>query len=333
MPTRSQRTACRRVVQWYMRLHYGAACDPGSAEMFTSRAHLGHFAVDRARVRAGDPQALFQLLIAVAMFQRRQDTQIMKILRGISRRDMSELTDPWRLLRLADDAGCPHLASSTALHGECDLTKVDGAGTCGQAPRIGCAPKRHTVMLKRYGDFGKLPTSAALMLREADARDLAHAFRSILNEVQGATARAVAMEALVCRVWHVHEKLAAMYLSLLTNPDPHLGFGTFSEGIDWRYFVAIDSNVTNFLQWISYGGAPTYSARRAFVRELSRRIELSEVNPRLRGTNPRVIQQALYLFASSTNRRALDADCSRLGASACRSCPRPLVSLCPLAQE
>jgi len=207
--------------------------------------------------------------------------------------------------------------------------KADSAGCVAKWAWM-CVTPWSRINLAKHTDFGKMPTSAALVVREAGAADLSAAFRKIINEARGPRARARAMEELVCRVWHVHQKLAAMYLALLTNPDPHLGFGTFTDGIDWRHFVVVDSNVTNFLEWIGYRGYSTYDARRAFVRALAAEIDLGRLDAMFSGTNPRLTQQAFYIFASATNRRAIDRDCSHLGPTACVACPRPVATLCPL---
>jgi hypothetical protein len=94
--------------------------------------------------------------------------------------------------------------------------------------------------------------------------------------------------------------------------------------------VVIDSNVDLFLSSIGYRGHGTYAARRGFVRSLAERIDLRRLNPRLRSFNPRLVQQAMYLFMSATNRRAARRDCSHEGARACRACPAALRSRCPV---
>ena len=74
----SQVTATKAVVRWYLENHFRRPSDPGVIEMFCDSERVGAFAVDRRAVRAGDGRALFRLLVATAMFQRRQDVQVVE---------------------------------------------------------------------------------------------------------------------------------------------------------------------------------------------------------------------------------------------------------------
>jgi hypothetical protein len=226
---------------------------------------------------------------------------------------------------------CPHLATNLALQEICDLTKnAARVGVCTANASVPCDLKVHTVLLKRYGHFGKVPTSAALMLREAGASGIAELKRHVLRQTSDPHARAVTLEAVLCRAWRVSSKIACMYLSALTAPDLAPGAPAWSRGIDWTHFVVVDSNVDAFLVSIGYGGPRSYDARRRFVQEVARGVDLAGLRPRLRRYNPRLVQQAMYLFMSSANRRASTRDCSRDGPSACRVCPSVLRSRCRL---
>ena len=168
-PSPSQVHATTAVVRWYLERYFGTSGDPGVAARFCEPGRIGAFAVAPAALAAGESTALFRLLVATAMFQRRQDVQIQRILRGIRRADGVELTSARRLLKLVDDAPCAFLKTNADLLGACDLSKdpVSKEGRCDANPAAPCHLKRHTVLLKRYGHFGKVPTSLALMLREA----------------------------------------------------------------------------------------------------------------------------------------------------------------------
>lgn len=303
--------------------------------MFCDRARVGAFAVERSALRAGDGRALFRLLVATSMFQRRQDVQILRILRGISRRDADEIADAGRLLRLVDRCACPNIRSTIALTERCDLSKDErtGEGTCAANPDVACHLKRHTVLLKRYGHFGKVPTSLALMVREAGGPDLAAVRRGVLRRISDPLARARALEAELSRAWRVNRKIASMFLSAVTNPDLSRGLSPWSRGIDWTYFVVVDSNVDLFLASIRYRGGSSYDARREFVGALAREIDLSKLDPSLHAFNPRVVQQAMYLFMSVANRRAAPVDCMHLGPAVCAKCPTSLSVRCPVRQR
>lgn len=330
-PRASQVAATKAVVRWYLEHHFRRPSDPGVVEMFCDPSRVGAFAVDRGALRAGDGRALFQLLVATAMFQRRQDVQILRILRGIWAADAAELCDADRLLALVDGSSCEHMRTTRSLAETCDLDKAQGTreGCCAANPSVPCHMKRHTVLLKRYGHFGKVPTSIALTVRESGAGDLPGLRQFVLKRERDPLARARALEEELSRAWRVNQKIASMFLSMITNPDLSQGLAPWSRGIDWTYYVVIDSNVDLFLASIGYRGMGTYDARRDFVRELARTIDLTEFYDRLQPYNPRLVQQAMYLFMSLANRRAAETDCMHLAPAPCATCPSAVRRRCP----
>jgi hypothetical protein len=331
LPTRPQLVATHAVVAWYVARHFGTAADPGTLATFTDPARVGAFAVTIHDLRREEPAALFRLLVATTLFQRQRDLQILRILREMADADVAEIGDARRLGDLADGCACPHASRLESLLTACDLTKdAEGRGTCGARPGTRCHLKRHTVALRRYGHFGKVPTSAALLLRELGVGSLGELRARVLREVADPHERALRLEAYLCRSWRISQKIAAMYVSLLANPD--LGIGVWSEGLDWAHFTVIDSNVDLFLESIGYSGRSSYNARREFVCALARRIDLTTLDMRLAAYNPRVVQQALYLFMSVSNRRELASDCaSEIGA--CAACPSRLRRRCLLRHD
>ncbi len=330
-PSARQVRITSAVVGWYLKTYFRTRDDPGVTAMFCDRTRVGAFAIDRADLARRDDRALFRLLMAMTMFQRRQDVQILRILRGIRRADVEELTSPRRLLRLVDQGKCGHLLSTEALHDRCDLGKdpVTRTGCCTQNPTVGCHLKRHTVLLKRYGHFGKVPTSLALVLREANAAGVADLRRAVFRRERDPLLRAQAMEAALSRAWRVNQKIASMFLSAVSNPDLG-GTASWARGMDWTYFVVVDSNVDLFLASIGYRGGRSYDARRNFLRALAAKIDLQTHRPGIRSYNPRIVQQAAYLFMSTANRRAADADCTHIGPRRCATCPPLLAERCPV---
>jgi hypothetical protein len=97
--------------------------------------------------------------------------------------------------------------------------------------------------------------------------------------------------------------------------------------------VVVDSNVDLFLASIGYRGGRSYDARREFIRELAREIDVSEFAPALHRFNPRIVQQAMYLFMSAANRRAAASDCMHRGEAACSTCPRAVRTRCPVGRR
>lgn len=333
-PTRQQVASVRAIVTWYLDLYHGTRHDPGLLSMFCDPKRVGAFAVTPAELRREDPNALFRMLVAATMFQRRQDVQIMRVLRGLSTEDVAEIGKPKRLLTMVDSTACQHLKSNQALRTGCDLSKhhVTRQGQCSANPNVQCHLKRHTVLLRRYGHFGKVPTSAALALREAGAASLGELRRKILRSAVDPGERSRLLEEELCRMWRVSDKIAAMFLSALMAPDLCSVRPPWKGGTEWTHFVVVDSNVDLLLGALKYAGSSSYAARRAFVRELSSRIELDELRPGLTAFNPRLVQQAMYLFMSSANRRAAKIDCMHEGPEACARCPRTLSRLCPVRQ-
>jgi hypothetical protein len=332
-PRAHQVAATKAVVRWYLDQHFRQPSDPGVVEMFCDPSRVGSFAIDRRALRSGDGRVLFRLLVATAMFQRRQDLQILRILKGIDASDATEISDADRLLALVENGDCVHMRTTRDLAEVCDLDKVPETreGCCSANPRVACHLKRHTVLLKRYGHFGKMPTSIALMVMESGAEDLPGLRRLVMKRERDPLARAQALERELSRAWRVNQKIASMFLSMITNPDLSRGLAPWSRGIDWTYFVVVDSNVDLFLASIGYEGTGTYNARRDFIREVARGIDLTEFDDALHSYNPRLVQQAMYLFRSNANRRAAAADCMHFAPTACSSCPRALRKLCPAA--
>ncbi|MBU8900815.1 hypothetical protein KRR26_34945 [Corallococcus sp. M34] len=316
-----------------MKTYYATPEDPGTLAMFCSQERLGQFALEPTALQRGDAAALFQLLVGTVLFQRQRDLQVLRILRGLSANEIRELTDVPRLLVHALNNQCVQSHSVAALHASCDVGKdAGGKGMCGQRPVAACDLKRHAELLRRYGDFGKVPTSAALLLHEAGQPSLAALFTQVCRSHRTRRARAVALEAALLRVWRVSYKLANMYLSILANPDLNPN-GPWAAQLDWTYFVVVDSNVDRFLASVNYEGAADYGARREFLQALARGIDLRTFHRDLHAYNPRLVQQALYLFMSASNRRESAVDCSRAATLACGECPRPLSTRCQVRPE
>jgi hypothetical protein len=330
LPTARQMRVLRAAVRWYLDTHHGTSDDPGLAGTFCDATRVGRFAVDLQAVVEHDGPTLFRLLVATAMFQRQRDQQVTAILRSIAAEDVEEIGSAPRLLQLADSCGCEYARGVEPLRLRCDLTKdASKKGTCATRPEIACAPKRHTVLLRRYGHFGKVPTSAALAIREVGARDIPDMLTRTRASTRGRVARARALVATLSRSWRINEKIASMFLSLIANPDLTPGVTEWRD-VDWRHFIVIDSNVDLFLHAIGYRGRATYDARRGFIRAASRQINLRQFGRGFRKDNPRIVQQALFVFMSASNRRAMRRDCMHLGPKACVSCPKDLSRICPV---
>ncbi len=329
-PSRRQINAATAVVTWYLDLHFGRRGDSGTLDMFCDPEKVGHFSVSRDAISRSDARAMFRLLVAISMFQRRQDQQILRILRSLSRRQAGSITSQSSLLAEVKGSPCAHMKSVHSLSNECDLAKDDDKqGCCTRNPSLACHLKEHTVLLRRYGHFGKVPTSIALAVRETAGGDLNDLRRRIMATYDEPYERAVALESALSHAWRISQKIASMFLSCVANPDLSPGASPWSDGVDWSYFVVVDSNVDLFLQSIGYLGVGTYDARRRFIREVAAGIDLSALRPTLHPFNPRLVQQAMYLFMSIANRRATEDDCGERAPATCKACPKPLTERCP----
>ena len=299
--------------------------------MFCEPKRVGHFAVDPNQLAAGEDNALFRLLVTMIMFQRRSDAQIMRVLKGISSENATELTSAERLLQLSQRSSCPHLRSLSALIKICDLGKdrQSKLGVCSENPALKCHLKEHTVLLKRYGHFGKVPTAAALLLHEQGGGSFKLLKKQIWKSSNCPSWRATRLIETLSASWRVSDKIAAMFLSAITNRDLSGKLACWADGVDSSQFIVIDSNVDLFLKAIGYEGALTYRARKEFLQAISAQIDLSELDPSLQSYNPRIVQQALYMFMSVSNRREASQDCGDSSKRVCESCGTELSLICP----
>lgn len=326
-----RRSLVRCVVAWYLRTYHGTPADLGVPAMFCDRGRLGGFATTPAAFSAGTASALFKIIVASTVFQRRQDRQVFRILRCLSTTEVRDLTGARRLQIEARRSRCECFRSAEDLHQRCNIVKLAGGQpACALHPRLACASKRHAVLLRRYADFGKVPTSAALILRERAAGSFGELYARMLRRPLTPVARAKALEAEIMSVWRVSEKICAMILSVLSNPDLGSPSPPWTQGIHWKRFVVIDSNVDNFLVHVGYARSRHYEERARVLRSLARAVRLDLLKPGLTRYNPRVVQQAIYMFASVTNRRHAMEDCSRSAPASCRACDPLLRAACGL---
>lgn len=320
------------MVEWYLRHHHRSTLNPGFPGMYADRARVGHLAVSVESLRHGDAGALYRALVATVMFQAMRDVFVQRILRRLSFDVAEELASPGRLLALARNTPCDRLANGDALM-RCSLAKdpTTKAGTCSTHPDLACYLKRHTELLGRYGHFGRFPTSLALRLREAEVGDLPGLYTAATTGRSRLEA-ARWLRTQLQRAWRVSDKISAMYLSLVSNPDVLPG-APWSGGLDWREFVVIDTNVDGFLRLIGYEGPWTYRAREGMVRALAHRVRLDELDGTLQRNNPRIVQQAMFMFMSRSNRRDSPLDCSHVGTDECSRCPSVLREACPVRRS
>jgi hypothetical protein len=321
------------VLEWYFQHYHRTRANLGTADTFVDRSLLGAFTADRSAFSRGEGYALTKVLVACTFFQKRQDQQVLRILKQMRPQDAATLTDVSRIRSLLASASCEHLRTLEAVGRDCRLTKEPASGkpTC-QWPRRRCHLKEHTVVMKRYGHFGKIPTTVALMLDSYGVTDLRSLRASIFAATSDPGQRADQLQRALCRIWRVADKISAMFLSAVSNPDLSEVPVPWVEGMAWQRFVVVDSNTDAFLRLIGYDTAVPYEARRNFINEIARKVDIRRLHRQCASFNPRVIQQAMYVFMGRTSRRANPADCCN-APGACARCPRPLRGMCPVADS
>lgn len=317
--------AVDRIVAWYFDRAYGRWEGPGTRPFYCDPERVGYFAVDPADLAAGKPSALFQLFVALSMFQARRDTVIMAQQRAMSRSDVAQLSSTATIRLAARASPCEHLRSLEAFDARCDVHKTADGVDCAHLSSEPCHVKQATVSLGRMGDMGKLPTSAWLRLWK-DGR-----FETRIRDVQERRVEpAMRAEELVRVFEPVHRvgrKLATMFVSALSTPALAPGLTPWFPALDGNGLVVIDTNVARVVDALRPSRSPgTYAARTGWIREQAERVDLRRFAVELPSHSPRIVQQALYTFASRSNRAARADPCS-IG-RACDECVR---IACPFA--
>lgn len=112
------------------------------------------------------------------------------------------------------------------------------------------------------------------------------------------------MVAALSRAWRVNEKISSMFLFMVWTGfnagccrPARSGLASFHR--DRQQHRPLPRG-----DWLQRNRNRP-EARRRFLRALSERLDLKRVRPDVRRDNPRLVQQAMYLFMSVTNRRAI----------------------------
>lgn len=311
------------IVRWYLRVAYGRWEGPGCLPFFCDHSAVGRFAINLAKLKARDEGALFQLLIALSLYQSRRDVDVMVIQRNMPRRDAVALTSHRRLKVMIEDSRCDRLRTADRFDTGCDVHRDfdRDRGACNHRPRTACHVKAATRAIGRMGDMGKLPTSAMLHL---GIRGMNGAIDDAIAAADCPRQRATWLVERLAEIYRIGIKLASLYVSALSTDELSPGNAVLSPMIRGEHLVVVDANVIRLLGTLrSDRGPKTYSALSTWLVALAERIDLSRLDPRLPVFSPRLIQQALYVFGSRSNRSARLDGCA---VSACDECPS---STCP----
>jgi hypothetical protein len=313
----------RRIVGWYLHQAYGRIEGPGRVPYFADRARVGSFAVDLDALRRRDNDELFRLLVLMGMYQSRRDVDIMALQRTMPDRAATALLAPTRLRVLVEHGRCERLRSAADFDTGCDVRRElhRGTATCHHRPRTRCHVKDATLAIRRMGDMGMLPTSAWLHVGPGGLR---HWFDEACAATQSPTERARLLAARLATIHRIGRKLAAMYVSALSVPELTPGFAPWQPEIDGSRLVVVDANVGRVIDYLRRDrGQRTYDHMAAWLIAVADKIDLRRFRRHLPARSPRLVQQALYVFRSRSNRADRGDQCATRPCHACpsRACP------------
>jgi hypothetical protein len=166
--------------------------------------------------------------------------------------------------------------------------------------------------------MGKVPTSAWLHLWKNGRlqRELA----AVLAADPDPAARAELLVERFATVYRVGRKLATMFVSALSTPSLYPGLTPWFPQIDGSALVVVDTHVAHMVDLLRRSAAETsYESRVTWIRERAARINLQAFHRHLPSYGARLVQQAIYVFRSKSNRVARGDQCQKTGP--CSDCP------------
>jgi hypothetical protein len=314
----------RQVVRWYVELRQKS---DGELPFYCRQEMVGHFAVEPEALAQGEDEALFRLFVGLSMFQALRDVVIMRQQRAAPAKAVRRVADLPALKRAVAGQRC-RVVRSSEFEKLCDVSKHEGAVDCTTRPGARCHVKDSTVVFNRMSDMGKLPTAALLRVwRKGGTREV---LRAVCATESSPTRRAGLLVARFAEVHRVGEKLATMFVSALSTPVIAPGLSPWFPLVDGNDLVVVDTNVARAVDALREPTAPrTYQARADWLRARAAELDLKEFSPTLPRTSARFVQEALYKYCSSSNRRAAGDPCAKR-ADRCAPC---VATLCPFGSE
>jgi hypothetical protein len=316
-----------RIVEWYSRTVYGRHEGPGCTPFFADPSRVGAFAVDVAALNSRDEEALFALLVLMALFQSRRDVDIMRIQRAIPPVAVRRLMLAPGVARSIATHRCEKLRHAETFDTGCSVRRDLGRGvtTCDHRPRTPCHVKDATTQIGRMGDMGMIPTSAHLHIGPGG---LGRMFREVCDASSSPTLRADLLVTRICSIRRIGRKLASMYVSALSVPALLPDCAPWCPDVDGARLVVVDANVARIARHLRGPGAATsYSETARWLSEVAVSIDLRAFRREWPASSPRVVQQALYAFGSRSNRRDRNDLCVH---QPCVSCPS---TACPFTES
>ena len=311
------------MVEWYLRDVYGRLEGPGAVPFYCDPEQVGSFAVAPAELAAGEDAALFRLFVTLSMYQALRDVVIRRQQRALAPPAVQAVADLSTVEAAIAANPCGALRSDEAFALGCDIAKVEGAVDCGKRPGAPCHVKAATAAFNRMGDLGRLPTSAWFRIWK---EGLTPVFVDVCRREVAPSARAALLVAQFSGVHRVGRKLATMFVSALSTPALAPGLTPWFPEVDGNDLVVVDTNLARAADVLREPGSPkTYDARERWVRDQAAALDLRLFRDDLPRHSPRLVQQALYAYASRSNRTASNDTCSTRR-TRCGSC---VPELCP----
>jgi hypothetical protein len=310
------------ILAWYFGHIYGVREGRGVLPFYCDPQQVGAYAVAPAQLAAGEPAALFQLLITLSMYQALRDTVVMARQRATSSAEVAAVAGVGELERGLAETRCESLLTASSLSQTCSVTKASGPPDCVAQPGLPCPVKRAAGVFGRMGKMGKLPASAYLRLWCEDELALDRRRAEWLR--LGRDEAAAHLVRLVADVDQLGRKLATLYVSALATEALAPGLSPWSELVAGDSLVVVDVNVARVVDRLSAGGAGrSYDQRAAWLTRVAHAIDLRQYRSDLPETSPRLVQQAMYRYASRSTRRAWGDRCAAAGCGTCpsRCCP------------
>lgn len=318
--------AVLQVVSWYFAKVYGRIEGPGTVPFYCDSARVGAFAVSPEELAHGQDDAMLRLFVCLAMFQALRDVVIMRQQRDMPPGAVELLSSTSVLAKHVGRAHCEHLNSAEAFDLRCSVRKAAGHVDCKDHPGSSCQVKDATMLFRRMGDMGKLPTSAWLHVWKGAG--LARVFADVVRQEPDPHKRADQLVERFARIHRVGRKLATMFVSALSTPALAPGLTPWFPQVDGNGLVVIDTNVARAVDVLREpGAAKTYDARVSWLRGEAIKTDLRQFGSNLPRYSPRLVQQAFYAFCSKSNRAASGDECAHMS-SACRLC---VGRLCPFS--
>jgi len=314
----------RRVAAWYFANVYGRSEGPGVVPFYCDPARVGAFAVEPEALARGEPAELFRLFVALSMFQALRDVVIMRQQRAMPREAAESLCSAAVLAGRLAGHRCGHLASAEQFERGCDVHKGVAGADCRTRPGAPCHVKEATVLFRRMGDMGKLPTSA--WLRGWADGALTCALDGVVQREADPLRRAALLVEHFAQVHRVGRKLATLFVSALSTPALAPGLTPWAPTLDGNALLVVDTNVARAVDALWSPDAPrTYEARSSWLAATATHVNLREFCDDVPAYSPRLVQQALYHYCSKSNRTSRGDSCA-LSDDACRTC---IAELCP----